>query len=109
LTLEPEPETQAKWQPDLRTIAASDVAANSADANKSRAGRKLEIFLDRVAAKAASEEHAFVLDPRYAEFLDDSVQAKIGEILTCVAERPDTDATWNALRDVLRSYGAKLG
>lgn len=31
------------------------------------------------------------------------------EILTRVAELPDTDATWNALRAVLRSYGATLG
>ena len=30
------------------------------------------------------------------------------EILTRVAELLDTDATWNALRDVLRSYGATL-
>lgn len=71
------------------------------------AGRKLEIFLDRVAAKAASDEHSYVLDPRYAELLVCADRPFAERLVKLAHELPDSNPAWIKVKELLASYGAR--
>ncbi len=106
VTLQPEPETAAQWSPDLDTIAASENCITPDGKGTADAGRKLEIFLDRLAAKAASDEHSYVLDPRYAELLVCADRPFAERLVTLAHELPDSNPAWRKVKELLASYGA---
>ena len=107
VTLQPEPETTAQWSPDLNTIAASEDCAAPDGSGTADAGRKLEIFLDRVAAKAASDEHSYVLDPRYAELLEAADRPFAERLVKLAHELPKSNPAWRKVKELLASYGAR--
>jgi len=107
VTLQPEPETTAQWFPDLATIAAGEDCITPDGRGTADAGRKLEIFLDRVAAKAASDEHSYVLDPRYAELLVCADRPFAERLVKLAHELPDSNPAWIKVKELLASYGAR--
>jgi len=106
VTLQPERETTEQWSPDLDTIAASEDCAAPDGSGTADAGRKLEIFLDRIAAKAASDEHSYVLDPRYAELLVDTDRAFAEQLVKLAHDLPDSHPAWRKVKELVASYGA---
>ncbi len=106
VTLQPERETTEQWSPDLNTIAASEDCAAPDGSGTAEAGRKLEIFLDRVAAEAASDEHSYVLDPRYAELLVDTDRPFAEQLVKLAHDLPDLHPAWRKVKELVASYGA---
>jgi len=107
VTLQPEPETTAQWSPDLDTIAVGEDFITPDGRGTADAGRKLEIFLDRIAAKAASDEHSYVLDPRYAELLVCADRPFAERLVKLAHELPDSTPAWRKVKELLASYGAR--
>lgn len=104
LTLLGEPPLDEAWSLDLKSVAASDDASgDGADAN---AARQLEIFLDRVAAQAASDERSYVLDPRYVDLVEPRDREVVDHLADLTEALAEAGPTWGLLREVLRSYGA---
>ncbi len=65
-----------------------------------------EIFFDRIAAKAASDEHSYVLDPRYAELLVDTDRPFAEQLVTLAHDLPDSHPAWRKVKELVASYGA---
>jgi hypothetical protein len=105
LSLLTEPSLAADWAEDLKVIPASNADRNDQNATPA-AGRSLEIFLDRVAAKAASDERSYVLDSRYAELLDQHDREVAAQLRGLSDSLPRTNPMWNQIHTMLQSYGA---
>lgn len=102
LTLGPRPELVKRWGGDLRVVAIGEDPAPTPEA-----GRRLEIFLDRVAASAASEERSYLLDPRYDELLPDQSARELAAELRAIARRlSGAGPAWDQVEDVLEALGA---
>lgn len=102
LTLGPRPELSKRWGKDLRVTALGDESDPTPEA-----GRRLEIFLDRIAAAAASQERSYLLDPRYEELLESPVDRQLADELRAIAKRlADAGRAWDPLREVLGVLGA---
>jgi hypothetical protein len=89
-----------QWENSFETLPIGDNDPQITNV----ATRLLEIFLDRVAWRAAEDEWSWILDGRYGQLLDDSERdfAKVLEQLK-VPESPK----WKALRELLSDYGLK--
>jgi hypothetical protein len=110
LTLKPDPELTEQWTGSLRAVAAlddPDDTATPSDRPDVESGRRLEIFLDRIAATAAATEKSYALDRRYKELLTDPENAKIADTLRTLAADPAlTHPVWAEILKTLRSHGA---
>ncbi|CAN5293439.1 hypothetical protein BH20ACT5_BH20ACT5_07520 [soil metagenome] len=104
LTLLGEPPLDEAWSLDLKSVAASDDAGG--DGADAYAARQLEIFLDRVAAQAASDERSYVLDPRYVDLVEPGDREVVDHLADLTETLTEAGPTWDLLREVLRSYGA---
>lgn len=103
VTLQDDPVRTALWEGDFNYIAAS----SSSDTRV--AARDLEILLD-VVAMHVSDRSPYVLDPRYAELLDDD-ERRIAEQLRDVARQlgamtASKEDRWKSLKNVLGDMGA---
>jgi NAD-dependent SIR2 family protein deacetylase len=102
LTLtEPTQERATQWADSFRILSAGDDDPEITNAD----GRLLEIFLDRMAWRAAEDEWSWILDDRFIHLLEEGEDRKFAEILKHL-QIPES-AKWNALREVLKSYGAR--
>jgi hypothetical protein len=89
---------QEEWEHDLHTLLVGDEQdrVSAADA------RALEIFLDRVAWRAARSEASWLLDSRYRQLLNESDQQIVCSLDTL---RPPESERWEPLRKLLGDYG----
>jgi hypothetical protein len=74
------------------------------------AGRRLEIFLDMLAAYA-TENHSYLLAPAYTRGLSQD-ERELREQLLALAKRPRSDATaevWRVIDDALADLGYCAG
>ncbi len=69
-------------------------------------GRRLEVFLDRVAAQAALDEHGWALDGRYEALFDSDYDRFIAAELMLMKRWLGNSPVWNELQKLLRDYGA---
>lgn len=86
--------------PDLDSNQSADHSAIAI------AGRKLEIFLDLLAAYA-TENHSYLLAPAYTRGLSQD-ERELRQQLLALAERPRSDATaevWRVIDDALANLG----
>ena len=106
LTLRADPLRAQLWEPELEYIDLGN-----ADGDLVKAGRELEIFLDRVAMLAAPRT-AHLLDPRYRELLgtegERRVAAQLTALATGVADLPEKVRERAGWDDVVRAL-EKLG
>lgn len=87
---------------DIKSINVGDEDPKESAAD----ARKLEIFLDCMAWKAAEGESSWVLDERYASLLEDAEQLLAKQLRELPVPRGDR---WGRLRDLLRDYGSRSG
>lgn len=107
ITLLGEPPLKERWSQDLRQVAASDEDRHE-DGAEARAARRLEVFLDRVAAQAAADERSYVLDPRYLDLVPLADRPLVERLTDIGRDVAGAAPTWATLRNVLRSYGASF-
>lgn len=98
LALTPLPTPTEDWEHDLNTVLVGDddPALSAEDA------RQLEIFLDRVAWRAAHTEASWLLDDRYAALVEQADRPLVGVLKDL---RVPSGKRWEPLRRVLSDYG----
>jgi NAD-dependent SIR2 family protein deacetylase len=102
LTLTDAPgDSSTPWGDSFQTFSVGDNDPEITNAD----GRRLEIFLDRVAWRAAEDEWSWILDDRYWHLLEDGKERTFAEALKDL-QIPKA-AKWNALRELLTDYGLK--
>jgi hypothetical protein len=102
LTLtEPPQERTTQWAGSFRILSVGDDDPEITNAD----GRLLEIFLDRMAWRAAEDEWSWILDDRFLHLLEDGDDRKFADTLKHlpIPESPK----WSALRQLRKSYGMR--
>ena len=92
---------KALWGEDLQIVAMATPGTPHP-----AAARVLDIFLDRVAMIAASEERSYLLDPRYKALVDNPgspVNRKLIELGHAVDKEHDN--RWRDIAEFLKRYG----
>jgi hypothetical protein len=108
LTLSHEPLRRRLWKPEFEHLELRDDSGILAES-----GRRLEIFLDRVALLSAPR-HTHLLDPRYGELLRTRAEKQLATELDAlvariedVAREPDAEPSWPGVAAALRAFGAE--
>jgi hypothetical protein len=108
LTLFPDEVRRRLWERDVAAIAMDTAPpAEDDEASIHRAGRRLEIFLDRLVHQAAPAS-VHLLDRTYADALgpDEQLLRKSLEHVAAQAARvPGEAASWRRVRALLRDFG----
>ena len=101
LTLRHEPMLAALWGEDLRHVPMATPETDSP-----AAARLLDIFLDRVAMNAASDERSYLLDSRYAALVDNADRFVIKKLIELgEAVETEDDGRWRDVAELLKRYG----
>lgn len=105
VTLAQREELARTWQDDLRVVTIDPSTAKPSNVS----ARRLEIFLDRIAAVAAQDERSYVLDERYEHLLRDGVARELAAECRALARRLEAtdDPAWAPITDTLRALGAR--
>ncbi len=99
LSVTPTRTPEHPWEHDLHVVQLGDEVDGVSPAD----ARNLEIFLDRMAWRAARVEASWLLDQRYASLLDGDELQLVRALQEL--EVPDKDPRWHDLRHLLRAYG----
>jgi SIR2-like domain len=98
LTLHADPLLGALFEEDLQILPMTP------DTDQAAAARLVDIFLDRLAMNAATDEYSYLLDPRYKTLTEDSpVIHKLRELGQAL--KADPDPRWNGVQQLLDHYG----
>ena len=101
LSLTHEAMLKALWGEDLQIVAM-----DTPETAPSEAARLLDIFLDRVAMNAASEERSYLLDPRYKALIDNPDSLVIRNLIELGhAVDQEHDNRWRDVAEFLKRYG----
>ena len=101
LSLRHEAMLKALWGEDLQIVAMA-----TPETALSAAARLLDIFLDRVAMNAASEEHSYLLDPRYKALIDNPDSLVIKNLIELGHAVDKEHANrWRDVALLLKRYG----
>merc|ERR1712000_296798 len=102
------PYSDELWRNELHFICMEGHIKEKTGADFSRAGRKLEIFLDMVSMKSVAAESNHVLDPHHESILSDE-ERKVKDIFTkFIAEVPENvkqDPCYRHVRHLLSQLG----
>jgi hypothetical protein len=101
ITVRMDPMLTELWGEDLQPVPIAP-----SEAEFPAAARLLDIFLDHMAIRAASDERSYILDPRYSAIIEDSASPVLQRLMelgqAVSAERNDR---WRDVAEFLRRYG----
>ena len=101
LSLRHEAMLKALWGEDLQIVPMA-----TPETAPPAAARVLDIFLDRVAMNAASEECSYLLDPRYKALIDNPGSLVIRNLIELGhAVDKEHDNRWRDIAEFLKRYG----
>lgn len=119
LALRADPAREKLWEPDLDHVAMAEPPARDDEEEATRAlvmrgARRLELFLDRLAWRAANVRggrETFLLDPRYDAVqrspAEEALRQRLLELERSAGPEERNTAAWQAVGAALRSLGAK--
>jgi hypothetical protein len=113
LALQREPAREQLWSSDLDYVAMTEAPGKGEKPPLEPAARLLEVFLDRLAWKAATTRagsEAFLLDPRYDAMQRPAAETQLRErlegLLDQVTDEERGTAAWRGVRAALAALGA---